>query len=533
MSKEQYRQYKAFEKGSPEAKRIMKKANPNVKEMNQLNAFLNKTRQLSNAPMTSGDGSSKIEAIVDRVNNGEGKDLIYSNFLGSGIAPLSAALEAQGIEHGVFTGSNTDKEKKEMVEKYNNDKLKALLISSSGAEGLDLKGTRRIHVTEPHWHNSKIKQIEGRGARYKSHEHLPEDQRNVEVLNYLATRPEGILKSKKPTADQYLYNMAERKDKLNAQFLEALKKGAIENSLTKTAGGPGSGVGHDNTKKINLPQSAIVSVGTRTKMFDKKKSKKRKIKLSEITAVGQEKYVPAKLKKFLRHYKDWDLQNKPFDVLEVADGSYHVIDGHHRFLAAKKIGAKEIIVNVFKINKKELLEKLASKSPLNKSKSNEIKKDRKQLIEEVAELKHEEWLDLAGGVLHSEEGLSDKRKKRWSKYMTDYKDLNEHNKEKDRKLARDTVDLILGKKDIKETIDKFKFNKKNKEKKASNMDMLEKLASVSSLYKVADQADGLRSIAVKKGILRSNVPTTTKHFSGDQADGLRRIAADKQNKKRV
>lgn len=117
-----------------------------------------------------------------------------------------------------------------MVRDYNDDKLKALLLSSAGGEGLDLKGTRLIQLLEPHWNQEKLKQVIGRGIRYKSHAALPEDERNVRVQRYLATRaPSGLLERvglKKPGygVDQYLDEMGARKERLNQQVREMLRE---------------------------------------------------------------------------------------------------------------------------------------------------------------------------------------------------------------------------------------------------------------------------------------------------------------------
>jgi superfamily II DNA/RNA helicase len=117
------------------------------------------------------------------------------------------------------------------VRDYNEDKLKALLVSSAGGEGLDLKGTRLVQMLDPHWNNEKLRQVEGRAIRYKSHDHLPEEERNVTINNYLATRPrKGILESLHISdpglgADQYLTRRSGEKDKLIDQF-----KGLLPNS---------------------------------------------------------------------------------------------------------------------------------------------------------------------------------------------------------------------------------------------------------------------------------------------------------------
>ncbi len=118
----------------------------------------------------------------------------------------------------------------ELIRQYNDNKIRALLVSSAGGEGLDLKGTRMIQVLDPHWNDEKIKQVEGRGIRYKSHAHLPEDQRNVLVQRYVATRPRmGVLEKlrlKDPggAVDAYLMQRAAEKEALIDQFRGLLAK---------------------------------------------------------------------------------------------------------------------------------------------------------------------------------------------------------------------------------------------------------------------------------------------------------------------
>jgi hypothetical protein len=111
-----------------------------------------------------------------------------------------------------------------LVQQYNENKLRALLVSSAGGEGLDLKGTRLIQVLDPHWNDEKLKQVEGRGIRYKSHAELPPEERKVLVQRFLATRPaHGLLEKlhiQKPggAADEYLTQLSGDKEKLIEQF---------------------------------------------------------------------------------------------------------------------------------------------------------------------------------------------------------------------------------------------------------------------------------------------------------------------------
>jgi superfamily II DNA/RNA helicase len=116
-----------------------------------------------------------------------------------------------------------------MIKDYNANKIKALLISSAGAEGLDLKGTRLVQILEPHFNNEKIKQVIGRAARYKSHEGLSPEKRKVLVQNYLSASPQlsrldKILgKKEEITTDEYLQNMSDEKERLNEEFIKLIK----------------------------------------------------------------------------------------------------------------------------------------------------------------------------------------------------------------------------------------------------------------------------------------------------------------------
>ena len=64
--------------------------------------------------------------------------------------------------------------------------ISILLISKSGAEGLDLKSIRSVHIMEPYWNKVRVDQVIGRARRIESHKELPEDQRNVSVYEYVS-----------------------------------------------------------------------------------------------------------------------------------------------------------------------------------------------------------------------------------------------------------------------------------------------------------------------------------------------------------
>jgi len=201
-------------------KRIMSGMPVDFQEKELGNFFMGNTRQISNDINKYNDefiASPKIKRVIRDIKNGPGKTIVYSNYIGSGITPLKDELTSQGYSVGTFTGQDTKSEKEKAIMDYNNDKLDVLLLSASGGEGLDLKGTRQIQILEPHWNESRIEQVIGRGIRYKSHEHLPRREQNVQVKYYNATPKVGI------GTDDYLRRISLDKQKDINTYITRLK----------------------------------------------------------------------------------------------------------------------------------------------------------------------------------------------------------------------------------------------------------------------------------------------------------------------
>lgn len=215
---------------------------PNKKEIEAMRAFMTGLRQVSNTSRgyvnsLNKEESPKINKAFDFLQekiktNPRYKAVVYSNYINSGLAPYKALLERAGVPYGEFSGDVSRAKRNKMVEDYNADKLKALLVSSAGAEGLDLKGTRLVQLLEPHFNEEKEKQIIGRGIRYKSHDHLPENEKNVLVQRYLAKPKAGLLnrvlgqQTDKGT-DEYIRQMA------LAKSLATGELSALMGNLTK------------------------------------------------------------------------------------------------------------------------------------------------------------------------------------------------------------------------------------------------------------------------------------------------------------
>jgi len=221
--------------------KVRKGLPPSKAESSDLNAFLTGARQAQLSPgvfsQTGMPGeATKQQAAFDRFKaqldaNPDHRALVYSNYLDAGLSPYRQLLDKNQIPYGTFTGDMKAQERAQAVKDYNEGKLRALLVSSAGGEGLDLKGTRQMQLLEPSWNEEKLRQVVGRGIRYQSHAELPEDQRTVAVERYLSTFPQEtgwrkalFGKNTDQTADQYLAGMSQDKERLNAQVHDLLRQ---------------------------------------------------------------------------------------------------------------------------------------------------------------------------------------------------------------------------------------------------------------------------------------------------------------------
>lgn len=188
------------------------------------NFFLSGTRQLSNTL----DGSSdfpKIQQMYQHIKKGPFPVVVYSNYLKNGVFALTPMMERDSITYKTITGETSDEKIGRIVDAYNKGKYQVLLITSAGSESLDLKNTRQIHIMEPHWNESRIKQVIGRVIRYKSHESLPDSERHVTIYRWCSVFPE-LMNNK--SADQYLIELSKKKDGIFKSFNQIIKEVAIE-----------------------------------------------------------------------------------------------------------------------------------------------------------------------------------------------------------------------------------------------------------------------------------------------------------------
>jgi hypothetical protein len=141
--------------------------------------------------------------------------------------------------------------------------VKVFMITSSGAEGIDLKNVRYVHIVEPYWHPVRKEQVIGRAVRINSHIDLSPEYRSVKVFMYLMTFSEKQLLGDKEaetkeerepkvsqrlqsrdvskfdenvvmTTDEALHEISSIKENVKKDILKEIKSSSIDCSIHNT-----------------------------------------------------------------------------------------------------------------------------------------------------------------------------------------------------------------------------------------------------------------------------------------------------------
>ena len=187
--------------------------------------------------------SPKMKLLLENVQKSPGLVFIYSNFRTlEGIELFSRVLDFNGYskyglndnlpKYAIYSGTEDEKEKREVLSVFTGNEnkhgkfIKIILASSAGAEGLDLKNIRQIHIMEPYWNQMRIEQVIGRGVRRNSHAALPASERNVEVFRYFSVfskENQSITKDKAST-DEHINTISLKKQNVINELLQIFKE---------------------------------------------------------------------------------------------------------------------------------------------------------------------------------------------------------------------------------------------------------------------------------------------------------------------
>lgn len=222
--------------------------------------------------VTSLDKFRKHAATLPQPESKElipGPGIVYSQFRESGIDMVARALKHYGFsdladltsdQHGsvptyaVISGEIPAEQRAENLRIYNqptnaDGKIVAiLLVTATGAEGIDTKGTTHMHALEPYWHIARLEQFWARAVRLGAFDHLPPKRRFVQPYLYLAEYPSGEidLSLTELTTDINLYLKSLQNKALIDSFLLAIEEASIDCTAHHDTGD-----GNSSGKKYN------------------------------------------------------------------------------------------------------------------------------------------------------------------------------------------------------------------------------------------------------------------------------------------
>lgn len=163
----------------------------NVREAEMYKNISDVTDNYNNKGRIIGNLYEEPEKFKEIVNmfreNNMPQTVIYSNFYESGILLFSKYLAKKNIPHTIYDHSLNEKQSSKVLEMFKNKKINMLLLHPDFYEGLSIPGTRYFHILEPVLGLSKKEQLYARVIRYKSHNHLPENERKVKIYEWSCT----------------------------------------------------------------------------------------------------------------------------------------------------------------------------------------------------------------------------------------------------------------------------------------------------------------------------------------------------------
>jgi hypothetical protein len=177
--------------------------------------------------------SIKFVSIINSIKQCNGVVMVYTYFVDNCLLVLKAALDFHGITSIGWIGGMSDSDRRFTLERFNHPKnsdgsrIKVILVSSAGAEGISLKNVQQVHIIEPHWNEIKVKQVIGRAIRICSHFTLPKERQHVNVYRYIAKDVQG------ETSDQHVFKVSIDKYATDREFDAVVKSSAFDCMLNK------------------------------------------------------------------------------------------------------------------------------------------------------------------------------------------------------------------------------------------------------------------------------------------------------------
>lgn len=313
--------------------------------------------------------SPKMNKLLENMNDTNGLILIYSTFRTlEGVEIFSQILKFNGYadwrtssplpKFAIHSGLEDQQERAQIIKLFTSldnlhgELIKILLITSSAAEGLDLKAVRQIHIMEPYWNQMRIDQVIGRGVRRNSHIMLPPEERNVSIYRYFSTLPKNTSSHEQLSTDEHIEHISMKKQSIIDDLKLAMKEAAFDcvlNSSTTKPTYPCFSYGTDAHGMAYMPsiKRNIITIAPN------KETKKVKIQLLKGIYNNGLVYIPdIKTKKFYLYDEHTQTKKKYVDI-NIKGANMIYINPNNNYVFDKKSveAGNPIKIGVIKNNK--------------------------------------------------------------------------------------------------------------------------------------------------------------------------------------
>ena len=203
--------------------------------------------------------SRKITAFITNVLlNWKSKHVLFTFFkTKSGVNIIHTLFSLCGVKTQIYSGDISDSQRRKILIKFNaennryGDKIKVLLVTEAGAEGINILEAQHMHILESSTREMKVQQAIGRVVRYRSHmvegrTPMPKNEQVVHVWRYWSvsssepytleksfTDSDGMPAVKKKVivdktcVDENLYKQGLYTNNILQSFLDLLKNASV------------------------------------------------------------------------------------------------------------------------------------------------------------------------------------------------------------------------------------------------------------------------------------------------------------------
>jgi superfamily II DNA or RNA helicase len=193
--------YKAGKLSTPRAKKIMTKVKNEVKKNVVIDYELQNIGWVDKGQFTDHKltdvYSRKMAAVITNiVSNWKAKHVLFTFYkTKAGVNMLHALFKMCGVKTAIYSGDISDSQRKKILKEFNSeknrygDKIKVLLVTEAGAEGINILEAQHMHILESSTREMKIQQAIGRVVRYRSHmvegrSPMPKNEQVVHIWRY-------------------------------------------------------------------------------------------------------------------------------------------------------------------------------------------------------------------------------------------------------------------------------------------------------------------------------------------------------------